>query len=98
MRIVVKKVGQKPTVEEVSGSLEDFQQIVGGYIEIARYEGTLLICNEEGRIYGLSPNITAGGEVIVGNIAFVGEGEGDDEGEFVSLTDEQIAMLMKALR
>lgn len=94
MKVVVKKVNQNPTVEnirdDIAGGLQDLQRIVDGYIQAIEYNGVLLICNEEGKLKGLSPNLFAGRDMIVGNVVFVGK-NGD---EFVSLSDAQTNMLL----
>ena len=39
-------------------TLEFMQDVVGGWIEIVTFEnGNMLVCNEEGKIYGLPENI-----------------------------------------
>lgn len=61
-------------------SYEELTAIVGGYIEIINAKGKnemLLVCNEEGKLNGLPPNVLATkilaesggmpGDVVVGN-------------------------------
>ena len=53
----------------------------------------VIVCNEEGKIYGLPPNRDIGHDIIVGNFFLVGD---DAEiGEDRSLTEEQIAKYTK---
>lgn len=66
--------GRIKTVKPKDGkkfSLKELQQYVEGYIEIVHTpDGELLICNEEGRLQGLRPNLNATNAVqqlIVGN-------------------------------
>ena len=78
----------------VENTLEAFQKIVGGYIE--HFEDTVsgihFFCNEEGKMLGMAPNvILLNGDVVVGTIFAV---RCDDEGEFVSLTDEDVSDLI----
>ena len=91
MKIVVKKVGQKPEVKEINGELHEMQEIVGGYIEcINIVENILCVCNEEGKLMGLPSNFAFGGDIIAGDVFFCVGGEED----FESLSDEQIELLM----
>lgn len=55
MKILVIERGKDPEVKEIDGSLEDMQQIVGGYIEVIEPfdDPVALIVNEEGKINGL---------------------------------------------
>ena len=82
MKIEIKKVGEAGKVVEVENTLETFQNIVGGYIEIypLRITGLVIVCNEEGLLQGLKPNCILGQDVIVGDIAIVRQGEEDFEG------------------
>lgn len=91
MKIVVKKVGQKPEAKEINGELHEMQEIVGGYIEcINIVENILCVCNEEGKLMGLTPNFAFGEDIIVGDVFFCVGGEED----FESLSDDQIEFLM----
>lgn len=59
MKIIVIKPFHNPKVMEIEHTLEAMQAIVGGYIE-AVYpfddEEIALVCNEEGKLEGLTPN------------------------------------------
>ena len=105
MRIVVKKVGEKPEVREIEDNLEAFKEIVGGYKEIAggyiecvtlthnvfsRLYNVICVCNEEGKLMGLPGNFFFGLDVIVGDVFFCAV-NGED---FDSLNDDQIDCLM----
>lgn len=95
IKAVVKKAGETHgQIVEINNRLEEFQSIVGGYIETwPLTEDILIILNEEGKLEGLKPNILVsnGGqlELIVGDIAIVGI-NGED---FTSLNDKQINQL-----
>lgn len=55
--------------EEIENSLEAMQKVVGGYIETIPVSGkTILVCNEEGKLKGLEPNLPYYGDVIVGTV------------------------------
>lgn len=92
MKIVVKKVGQKPEIKEINGGLQEMQEIVDGYIECfdMGFDNIVCICNEEGKLMGLTPNFIFNGELIVGDVFFCSAGEEDFEG----LNDEQTEFIM----
>lgn len=96
MKVVVKKVGQSGQVVEVENTLETWNNIVGGWIQtFPLTSDMLIICNEEGKLKGLEPNIeiVVGeySELIVGDFAIVKQGYDDFEG----LDAEQIERLKK---
>ncbi len=73
----IKLPGMKPEKRIVENTLESFQNIVGGYIEVVTLTGgkDAIVCNEEGRIQGLAPNCVIANAAIhgfVGTIAMVG--------------------------
>ena len=83
-------------------TLEQLQDIVGGYIEMPylateiEKHGMQIVCNEEGKYNGSEPTlaVTDKGkiyDIIYGNIAFVNIDE--EEGVTTDLTEEQIAFL-----
>ena len=94
LRVLVVEPGQPPAVQEIDGSLESMQRLVGGYIQ-AVYpfdDPVALICNEEGKLLGLPMNRTlrdARGvpyDIVCGTFFLAGIAEDD----FASLTDRQI--------
>lgn len=94
MRILLIEPGKKPSVQEIAGTLESIQDIVGGLIQ-AVYpfkEPVALVCNDEGKLLGLPLN--RGLEDIDGNLYDIICGTfficGIEEDRFVSLTEEQI--------
>lgn len=89
LRIVLKKVGKNPEIMNIENTLDDKQKLVGGLIEVVGLtEDILLVCNEEGKLDNLLPNLMFNYDYIAGDCFFVG----DDykNGDFKSLTDEQI--------
>ena len=89
LKIVLKKVGENPEVMNIENTLERKQELVGGLIEVVPVlEDVLLVCNEEGKLENLLPNLIFPYDYIAGDCFFVG----DDykNGDFKSLTDEQI--------
>lgn len=73
----IKAIIKKPEDEfgrlvEIENELEVFQNIVGGYIETTGYKNLVIICNEEGKLRGLEPNIVLGRDMLVGTIIVCG--------------------------
>lgn len=73
----IKVIIKKPEDEfgrlvEVENELEVFQHIVGGYIETTGYKNLVIICNEEGKLRGLEPNVVLGKNMLVGTIIVCG--------------------------
>ena len=95
LRVLVFPVGKPGEVQEIDPGLDSMQRMVGkGYIQMVPYaHNTTLVCNEEGKLNGQQPNRPAwgGADVIFGPFFFVGPA--DDEGDSMSLTDEQIQKL-----
>ena len=78
IKAIVKHPGCKPMLCDIDNTLEEMQMIVGGYIEAATAAPDLVvICNEEGRLFGLTHNTAVGGTDFVGTIILVGS-EGDE--------------------
>lgn len=84
MKVWIKEPGQTFSPKEIDNTLEAMQETVGGYIEALRIkdepdreEWAVIICNEEGRLLDLQPNIEAGGHELVGTIIICGE-NGDE--------------------
>jgi len=96
MTIVVKKAGCKPEVRKISGELHEMQEIVDGYIECfgIGFDNIVCVCNEEGKLIGLTPNFMMNGDLIVGDVFFCQAGEED----FESLTDEQVDFIMGVIQ
>lgn len=88
IRVIIKEPMEEANECCMANELEAFQKVVGGYIEtVALGNRILMICNEEGKLNGLDPNILMESEIIVGKVVFASF---DDEGNFTSLTDEQV--------
>jgi hypothetical protein len=96
-------------VTEVTNTLENFQGIVGGYIEIPliskifKQHSIDVVINGEGKyIEGLRPEIAIVGketnttlDVVYGNCVFVSH---DEVGNTVELNDEQIEVVVEELK
>lgn len=85
---VLKFVGDKfPDFVEIEESLEEYQCIVNGYIEVYYLtDEFIVVCNEEGKINGLPINWMIGDEKIAGDF-FICRNCGCD---FTSLKESDI--------
>lgn len=60
IRVVIIEPGKGPREETISNTLEAFQKIVGGYIEVVGLSGKdRMIINEEGKLNDLPYNVIA---------------------------------------
>lgn len=79
MRVLIKEPNEMSYLTDIPNTLESLQQIVGGYIEVdLGRHGSLIICNEEGKLLGLKPNFMYPTEedpydVISGTAVIVGQ-------------------------
>lgn len=93
IRAIVKRPDEEiGHVTNISATLKNLQNIVGGYIETVTIRpGVVVICNEEGRIAGLDPNCAVKVESLLGcgTVDFVGEiiVVGADGDEFCDLPE-----------
>ena len=70
--VIVKRPGCMPETEYIDNTLEEFQRLVGGYIEVLDLATDLaIICNEEGRLMDLECNCEICGVSFVGPIVLV---------------------------
>ena len=73
IKILLKKVGKDPEVIEIRNTLEEKQRLVGGLIEVIPYDDLLLICNEEGKLLNLPPNLIFEYDYIAGDCFLAGD-------------------------
>lgn len=77
IRAIVKRPDEEiGHVTNISPTLQNLQNIVGGYIEaVTIAPGVVVICNEEGRIMGLPHNCEVRGRNLIGEftVDFCGE-------------------------
>ena len=89
LKILYKEVGKIPEVIEIEDTLEAKQKLVDGLIEVVPYiDDMLLICNEEGKILKMHPNLDFTYDYIAGNCFIIGD-DFENAG-FRSLTEEEI--------
>lgn len=85
--------GKLPYEKEIENSLSSLQKEVGGLIECVYLDDDcIVVCNDEGKINGMELNRRLGNDIIAGPFFIVGSSE---DGEFISLSSEQIAKLAK---
>ena len=95
MEVVLVEPGKEARLAEIGSDLRSLQAAVGGYIEAAYFfdDPVALICNEEGKVYGLPYNRAVRDEagkvqdIIAGPFFVCGLGEDD----FCSLPPEMQA-------
>lgn len=93
MRIVYVEPNKAPYISEIEHSLEAEQKAVGGYIEpVNNGDGTIIICNREGKLQCLEGNRHIGdsSSIIAGPFFVCGLTEND----FRGLTDEEVVKYM----
>ena len=87
MKVLVKYPGSAIREEEIENTLEDLQELVGGYIEAVTIEEGVVICNEEGLIKGLPYCCEIEGIDFVGPVVIAGV-DGDEFAD-VQITPEE---------
>ena len=82
------EVGEPPEIKEIPNELSCLQYEVGGLIEcIYLDDGSIAVCNEEGKLNGMEPNRRLGADIICGPFFICGD---TLDGDFASLSEEQI--------
>lgn len=94
--VAIKRPGEEPFIEPLfDNDLKAFQKEVGGYIESFTISSDLtIICNEEGRLFGLPYNTTICGQDFVGTIMAVAY----RRDEFVSIKGQHIPFVLRLLK
>lgn len=86
--VVYVPVDGQPEVREIDNTLKALQEVVGGRIEaIPLLPDLTIIINEEGLILNLRHNVLWRGHYLRGDVLVT---KGDEDGEFVSLSPEEI--------
>ena len=97
LRIVYVEPHKEPVIKEIEDNLSAYQKEVCGLIEIVyNGDGTLLVCNDEGKLRGMDGNrrIRNGSSVIAGPFFIIG----DDGENFRSLTEDEAETYMERFR
>jgi hypothetical protein len=94
IKVVIVEPRKPARLEVIVNNLTVLQKLVGGYIECIKQEGYDIIINEEGKLMDLEPNfgLYGGMDFVAGTAIFAGVNY--DEGEFKSLTTEQILEIL----
>lgn len=98
MKILVCEPHKRPYLKDIEHTLENLQEIVGGYIQ-ALYpydDNVAVVCNEEGLYMDLEPNRLVENYGLIFGTFFVC---GLTEYDFTGLSDEQVeryALLFKS--
>lgn len=93
LKIVYVEPHRPPFEAEVGDDIRSLQRAVGGLIElVGNGDGTMLVCNDEGKLMGMEGNrrIRDGSTIIAGPFFIVG----DDGENFRSLTESEVAEYM----
>lgn len=100
IRGILMHPGCEPHPVEIAAGLDNMQAMVGGLIECLAVDGFDVWMNEEGRLIGLPECVrwedAEGNECVLVGPLFVAAT--NDEGETVSLTDEQERAALAWLR
>lgn len=87
IKVLIVETIRDPYVEEIINTLEEKQKIVGGLIQKTELENDVdLIYNEESKILNLEMNRIIKNDVVCGTFMIAGQ----KNGEYISLTEEQI--------
>lgn len=92
LRVLIVEPHEAPREFTISNSLSDMQAAVKGLIQIVyNGDGTVIVCNDEGKLLGMEGNRRIEGDVIAGPFFVAG-----DDGEHLrSLTDEEMSRYMQ---
>ena len=98
IKVVIVEPSKPARIEVIENALSNFQSIVGGLIDCIREDGFDIIINDEGKMIDLEPNfgIYDGQDYVAGTAIFAGVDYA--EGEFKSLSDQQVKGILSAFR
>lgn len=87
MRALVVPICENPYVADIQPGLKNLQKFLLGYIEcVYLSDSAVLICNEEGKMLGFTPNRVYQDDIICGDFIIVGTSEDD----FCDISEEDI--------
>lgn len=88
LRVVMVEPQKVPEVKEIPAKLHEYQKAVGGLIELVyNGDGTIIVCNDEGKLRGMEGNRRLDNGAIIAGPFFVVGDMGED---FRSLTDREV--------
>lgn len=97
VRVIYIPVGSDPLVRDIEPTLDAMKALIGGgyieYVSLRRHKGLDLVCDEEGKLKRLKPNVILvdNDDVVMGDCFLV---RTDDEGEAASVTPADIEALV----
>ncbi len=95
IRVVVKAPGCTPHALMIHNNLKSMQALVGGMVELIRWNAFDLYCNGDGKLLDLPPNLIRGDDVILGTV-FVSKA--DYDGLLVTLSESECDRVIQLLR
>ena len=90
IEVLFKKPNRHPKKVTIENSLEAMQRLVGGNIEVVQLYDALLVCNEEGKLKGLEPNVVIGDDTICGSFFIAGDDY--ENADSISISKKQYRM------
>lgn len=95
VEVLYKEPYKNPKRIKIINTLEEMQRVVGGCIDVIRYDDAFIICNKFGKKENLEPNVLLKNNTIYGSFFIIG----DDykRADFISLTEEQISRYINEL-
>ena len=73
IKVIIKRPESKPYVTNISSTLKNLQNTVGGYVEMVKIAtDCVVICNEEGKVTELPYNCSIAGRHFFGTVIFAG--------------------------
>lgn len=95
IKVIICPADRMPYVTNISDTMENFQRVVGGYIEAATvFSDAVVICNEEGQLLGLPENQGLFLPGFFGDCLICGVG-GEN---LVSLSEQACKVLLQACK
>lgn len=89
IKVLIKEPLKTIYGKYIPNTLEAKQKIVGGLIECVPFDNYVdMICNEEGKLKNLTPNLLLDKDYVAGTILFARVDH--KKGEFISLTDDDV--------
>lgn len=95
MKAIIIEPGKAARLADIENTLESLENLVDGWIECTYpfADNACVICNDEGKLIGLEPNVKINGSVYVGTIVIAGLN--NMQCDFDDLTDKQIKRYLK---
>lgn len=95
MTVLYCKVGECPKIIEIKDKLEEYQKLVGGYIEcVSIGSNIVLICNEDGRLTN-SPNRNVSVYGMIYGDFLICKTDGDN---FADIDSQSVTYVMELIK